>query len=296
MSQFLGFVVNGLSLGAIYALIALGFVMIFKATSVTNFAHGSVLLLGAYVVGSTHESLGFGWAALLGIVAAALAGVLIDIIVMRHARKADLGTLAILTIGVDILMATELTRELGADILTTGAPWGTDVVHLGATAIPVSRVVAAAVTVVVVVALWAVFRFTSWGIAMRAAAEDGGTAALMGIRLDRVAAGAWAVAGALAAVAGIFLTSFPSPGISPAVGVSALAAIPAWVLGGFDSFPGAVVGGLVIGVVTALTAGYQEHLLFLGRDLAQVTPYAVMFLVLLVRPSGLWGSREIGRV
>jgi branched-chain amino acid transport system permease protein len=296
VSQFFGFVVNGLSLGAIYALIALGFVMIFKATSVTNFAHGSVLLLGAFVVGSTHGSLGFWWAALLGIAAAAVAGVLIDILVLRHARKADLGTLAILTIGVDILMSNELTRDLGADILSTGAPWGTRAYHLGAASIPESRVIAAAVTVVVVAALWAIFRFTSWGITMRAAAEDGGTAALMGIRLNRVAASAWAVAGALAAVAGIFLTSFPTPGVSPGVGLTALAAIPAWVLGGFDSFPGAVVGGLLIGVVTTLSAGYQGDLLFLGRDLAQVTPYAVMFLVLLIRPSGLFGSKTIARV
>jgi len=296
VSQFLGFVINGLSLGAIYALIALGFVMIFKATSVTNFAHGSVLLLGTYIVGSTYESVGFWVAALIGIAAAAVAAVLIDVVVLRHARKADLGTLAILTIGVDILMATELTRRMGADILTTGAPWGTNAYHVGGTTIPESRVIAAGVTVVVVTALWAIFRFTSWGITMRAAAEDGGTAELMGIRLNRTAAGAWAVAGGLAALAGIFLTSFPSPGISPGVGVTALAAIPAWVLGGFDSFPGAVVGGLLIGVVTALTAGYQEHLLFLGRDLAQVTPYAVMFVVLLIRPSGLFGSKVITRV
>jgi branched-chain amino acid transport system permease protein len=296
MTQFLGFVVNGLSLGAIYALIALGFVMIFKATSVMNFAHGSVVLLGAYVVGRTNDAVGFWWAGLLGLGAAAAAAALIDVVVLRHARKADLGTLAILTIGVNTLLSTELTREMGSAILSTGAPWGTSTAHLGSVSIPLSRIIAALVAIAVVTALWAAFRFTTWGVSMRAAAEDGNTAALMGIRLNRIAAGAWAIAGALAALAGVFLTSFPSPGITPAVGVTALAAIPAWVLGGFDSFPGAVVGGLVIGVVTALTAGYQEHLLFLGADLAQVTPYAVMFLVLLVRPSGLFGSKEFARV
>ncbi|WP_413755604.1 branched-chain amino acid ABC transporter permease [Streptomyces sp. MMBL 11-3] len=296
MNEFLGFLVNGLSLGAIYALIALGFVMIFKATSVMNFAHGSIVLLGAYVVGRTHDEVGFWWAALLGVLAAAAAAALVDLIVLRHARRADLGTLAILTIGVDTLLSTELTREMGTAILDAGAPWGTSTVHLGGTSVPLSRLVAALVAVVVVAVLWAVFRFTHWGVRMRAAAEDGTTAALMGIRLGRVAAGAWAIAGVLAALAGVFLTSFPSPGISPAAGVTALAAVPAWVLGGFDSFPGAVVGGLVIGVVTALSAGYQDHLLFLGRDLAQVAPYAVMFLVLLVRPSGLFGSKEFARV
>jgi branched-chain amino acid transport system permease protein len=296
MSQFAGFLVNGLSLGAIYALIALGFVMIFKSTSVMNFAHGSVLLLGTYVVGRTHEAVGFWTAALLGLAAAGLASALIDVIILRHARRADLGTLAILTIGVNTLISTELTRRIGTDILSPGAPWGTSTVQLADTAIPVSRLAAALVAVLVVTVLWAAFRFTGWGVSMRAAAEDGNTAALMGIRLNRIAAGAWAIAGALAALAGIFLTSFPSPGITPAVGVTALAAIPAWVLGGFDSFPGAVTGGLIIGVVTAMAAGYQEHLLFLGRDLAQVAPYAVMFLVLLIRPSGLFGSKEFARV
>jgi branched-chain amino acid transport system permease protein len=296
MSQVLGFVINGSSLGAVYALIALGFVMIFKATSVMNFAHGSVVLLGAYVVGRTHDAVGFWCALPLGLAAAAAGAALVDVVVLRRARRADLATLAILTIGVNTLLSAELTREMGSAILSTGAPWGTSTVHLAGADVPLSRVVAAVVAVVVVAVLAAVFRFTTWGIRMRAAAEDGDTAALMGIRLNRIAAGAWAIAGALAALAGVFLTSFPSPGITPAVGVTALAAVPAWVLGGFDSFPGAVVGGLIIGIVTALAAGYQEHLLFLGRDLPQVAPYAVMFLVLLVRPSGLFGSREVTRV
>jgi branched-chain amino acid transport system permease protein len=118
----------------------------------------------------------------------------------------------------------------------------------------------------------------------------------MGIRLGRVAMAAWALAGALAAVAGVFLGSFPSPGIDATLGLAALAAIPAWVLGGFDSIPGAVVGGLIIGVVSALTTGYQDELSFLGRGLGEVAPYAVMLLVLLIRPSGLFGTREITRV
>lgn len=296
MSELFGLIVNGLSLGAIYALIALGFVVIFKATHVLNFAHGSILLLGAYVVGISHEELGFWLAVLLGIAAAALAAVLVDVVLLRRIRGADLGTLAILTLGVDVLMLTELTRQLGTDILNTGNPWGTETVQLAGVSIPQTRAVAALVAAVVVAVLWALFRFTAWGISMRAAAEDGGTAALMGIRLNRVAATAWGVAGALAAIAGVFLTSFPSPGINPAVGVVALAAIPAWVLGGFDSFPGAVVGGLVIGIVSALAAGYQDELSFLGQDLGGIAPYFVMFLVLLVRPSGLFGSKEVARV
>lgn len=296
MNELVGVVVNGLSLGCIYALIALGFVSIYKATRVLNFAHGSILLLGTFVVGKTHDSLGFVLACVLGVVVTAVTALLVDVVLIRRMRHADLGSLAILTIGVDVLMATELTRELGTSMLTNGAPWGTRTVHLLDAAVPQSRLIAAGVAVLVVAALWAVFKFSDWGVAMRAAAEDGPTASLMGISLNRVAATAWAVAGVLAAIAGIFLTSFPSPGISPLVGVTALAAIPAWVLGGFDSFPGAVVGGLVIGVVTTLSSTYQGQLHFLGGDLAQVTPYAVMLLVLLIRPSGLFGTRELHRV
>jgi branched-chain amino acid transport system permease protein len=296
MSTFVAFVINGLSLGCVYALIAIGFVVVFKSTRVLNFAHGSVLLLGAYVVGRTHEALGFGLAVLAGVAAAAAAGVLIDVVIMRRARGADLGTLAILTLGVDILMLTELTRRIGVDVLTTGAPWGTDVVDLAGAKIPQSRLIAAAVAVVLVVGLAAAFKYSDAGVAMRAAAADDETASLMGIRLGRVAMAAWALAGALAAVAGVFLGSFPSPGIDATLGLAALAAIPAWVLGGFDSIPGAVVGGLIIGVVSALTTGYQDELSFLGRGLGEVAPYAVMLLVLLIRPSGLFGTREITRV
>ena len=128
------------------------------------------------------------------------------------------------------------------------------------------------------------------------AAADGDTAALMGIRLSRTGAAGWALAGGLAAVAGIFLTSFPSPGVAPTVALSAFAAIPAWVLGGFDSVPGAIVGGLVIGVATSLTVGYESQLHFLGNGVGEVVPYAVMILVLLVRPSGLFGRKEAIRV
>lgn len=296
MSQFISLLVGGLFLGSIYALVALGFVTIFRATGVINFAQGSLLLLGAYVIGRLDGAIGFWPAVLAGIVAAALVSALIDVLLIRRVRSADLGTLAILTLGVDILLLTELTREIGTDVINIGAPWGDDVVELAGIRVAESRVIAGAVALVLVAALAAVVKLTDWGIAMRSAAEDGETASLMGIRLNRVAAGAWALAGALAAVGGLFLTSFPAAGVTGGVGLVALAAIPAVVLGGFDSPGGAVVGGLVIGVVSVLCAGYQDELSFLGRGIGTVAPYVVMLLVLLVRPSGLFGTRELTRV
>ena len=296
MNQFVTLLVGGLFLGAIYSLVALGFVTVFKATHVINFAQGSVLLLGAYVIARAHETVGFALAVALGVLVAAAASILIDAVLIRRIRRADLGTLAILTLGVDILLATELSRRIGTDVLNIGAPWGNDVTELAGIRVATSRVIAGAVAALLVAGFWVAFKFTDFGIAMRSAAEDGEVASLMGIRLNRVAATAWALAGALAAVGGLFLTSFPAAGVTGSVGVLALATIPAVVLGGFDSPGGAVVGGLIIGVVSVLTAGYQEELSFLGRGLGGVAPFAVMLLVLLVRPSGLFGTRELTRV
>ena len=296
MNEFVTLLVGGLFLGAIYALVALGFVTIFRATGVINFAQGSVLLLGAFVIGRLDGSIGFWPAALVGILAAALASLLVDVLLIRRVRGADLGTLAILTLGVDILLLTELTREIGTDVVNIGAPWGDDVVEVAGIRVAESRVLAGAVALVLVAALAAAVKLTDWGVAMRSAAEDGETASLMGIRLNRVAAGAWALAGALAAIGGLFLTSFPAAGVTGGVGLVALAAIPAVVLGGFDSPGGAVIGGLVIGVVSVLCSGYQDELSFLGRGIGSVAPYVVMLLVLLVRPSGLFGTRELTRV
>jgi branched-chain amino acid transport system permease protein len=296
VTQFIELLISGISLGFVYALIALGFVIIFKAGRVINFAHGSLLLLGAYVIARLHGSLGFGLAVLVGVLVTALVGVLIQVLILRRLRGAPVDTLTIVTIGVDILIATELTRRIGTKVLSIGDPWRDHVVHVGSVSIPEARIAAAIVAIVILGGFLAAFRFSGWGIALRASSEDGEAAALMGIRLGRVATGAWALAGALAAVGGVFFTTFPTPGVDANVGLTALSAFPAAILGGLDSVVGAVVGGLVIGVVVSMTAGYQDELSFLGRGLSEAAPYVVMLLVLLVRPSGLFGTKELTRV
>ena len=296
MTYFLTQVLNGLSYGLVLSLIAAGFAIVFTSTGALNFAHGSVVLLGAYLVAVTQPTIGFWPAVLVGVVGAAIVGVLINALLVRHLADPNPGTAAILMLGVDIVLLTELTRRIGNEVLPLGAPWGADVVHLGGIALPAGRVLAAGVALVVFAGLWFLFARTRLGVGMRAAAADGPTAALMGIRLSRTGATGWALAGVLAALAGIFLTSFPAPGVAPTVALSAFLAIPAWVLGGFDSVPGAVIGGLVIGLVTSLTVGYQSHLAFLGSGFGEVVPYVVMIIVLLVRPQGLLGSKEAVRV
>jgi branched-chain amino acid transport system permease protein len=297
VSHFVELMVNGLSLGCIDALIALGFVVVFKATRVVNFAYGSLLLLGAYLVGRYHAVLGFVPAVLVSIAVTAAVGAVIGVVVLRRVRLADPGTLAIVTLGVDIVLVTELTRRIGTDLLTTGDPWGAGVITVGTVHIPQTRIAAAVVAVLIVSVFLVLLKTTDWGVALRAAAERPATATLMGISLSRVAAASWIVAGGLAATAGLFFTAFPSAGIGGTAGQAALgAAVPAAVVGGLDSTTGALVGGLAVGLTATLTAGYQDQLGFLGRGFGSVAPYLVMLLVLLVRPSGLLGSREVTRV
>jgi branched-chain amino acid transport system permease protein len=298
MSQFLELLISGLSLGCIYALIAMGFVVVFKATNVVNFAHASVVMLGAYLVARWHDSLGFFGAIAVAAVVCALVAALVDVVLVRplRHRRGGADALAILTIGLNVVLGTELTRRVGTDLLPTGAPWGSDTTSLLGVTVPQTRVAAALVAIALMAAFYAVFRWSDWGIAMRSTAADPETAALMGIRLNRVAAGAWAIAGALAAIGGAFFTSFPSSGVSNSTGLLALTAIPAAVLGGLDSTAGAIVGGLVIGVSVTFAAGYQDDIAFLGRGLSEVVPYIALFVVLLWRPSGLFGTREVTRV
>jgi branched-chain amino acid transport system permease protein len=296
MTQFLSLLINGISLGAVYALIALGFVIIFKASEVVSFMHGSLILLGAYLIARYQGSLGFWAAAALGIAGTTLAALLTERLLIRRLRGAPVISLAILTIGVDILLLTELTRRIGSDILNVGQPWGGDTLRLGGVGITTNRALAVVVAVVLMGLFFGAFKFSGWGVAMRAAAEDSEAAALMGIRLGRVSMIAWIVAGVLAAVAGLFLTGSPTPGVTPGVAAVALRAFPAAILGGLDSTAGAVVGGLVVGLAESFAAGYQDQIAFMGRGFGDVVPYVVMVLVLLFRPSGLFGTRELTRV
>jgi branched-chain amino acid transport system permease protein len=298
MTQFLQLVISGLMLGCIYGLIAMGFVIVFKATNVVNFAHASVVMLGAFLVAKWHGSLGFFGAIGAAALVCALIAVALDVAFLRPLRRRVSGVdaLAIMTIALNILLGTELVRAVGNDLLPSGAPWGANTTDVLGAAIPQARIGAAVVALVLIGVFYLVFTRSNWGVAMRAAASDPEAAALMGIRLGVVAGASWAVAGALAAIGGAFFVSFPAGGVSNVTGLLALSAIPVAVLGGLDSTAGAVVAGLIIGVAQELAAGYQDNLAFLGRGLSNVIPYVVLFVVLLWRPTGLFGTRELTRV
>ena len=296
MTRLLSIVLTGLSTGSIYALVALGFVLLYKAAGVVNFAHGSLLLLGAYVTARTWETVGFPAAVALGVLTGAGAALVVQRLLADPMRDAAPVALAIMTIGVDIVLGTELSRRMGPDIVVLGHPWGGAAVRLGEVAVPANRIIALGVAALIIAAFLLAFRFTGWGVAMRAAAEDPEAAALVGVRVRRVVTTSWVLAGGLAVVAGIFLAGSPTPGLSPAVGLVALRALPAAILGGLDSTTGALVGGLIVGVAESLAAGYQDELAVFGRGSGEVVPYIVMIAVLLVRPAGLFGTRAAGRV
>jgi branched-chain amino acid transport system permease protein len=298
MSQFFELLISGLMLGCIYGLLAMGFVIVFKATNVVNFAHASVVMLGAFLVAKWHGSFGFFGAIGVAVVVCAFAAATLDLVFVRPLRRRARGidALAIMTIALNILLGTELVRAVGNDLLPSGAPWGAGTTSIFGAEVPQARIAAAIVALVLMGVFYLAFTRSNWGIAMRSAAEDPEAAALMGIRLGRVAAGAWAVAGGLAAIGGAFFVSFPAGGVSNVTGLLALSAIPVAVLGGLDSTAGAVVGGLLIGVAVTMAAGYQDEISFLGRGLSNVIPYVVLFVVLLWRPSGLFGTRELSRV
>jgi branched-chain amino acid transport system permease protein len=292
VGTFVQLVVNGLGKGAVYALLALGFVIIFKATEVVNFAHGSLALIGGYLIAVTVDTLGFPLAAALGIAGAGLAALLMERLLLARSRLATPDSLALLTIGIDVVVVEDIFRRLGTTVPYLGAPWDARPIQLGAVTLFSTQLVALVVGLVLITAFFLAFRFTDWGIAMRAQAENREAAALMGIRSSRVTATAWLVAGALAAVAVMFIVTqdFSGTGLSRTTHAIAFAAFPAAIIGGLDSTAGAVVGGVIVGLTQALTEVY------VSIPFAKVAVFLVMLVVLVVRPAGLFGTRELSRV
>ena len=288
--------IMGLSLGCTYALVALGIVILHKGSQVLNLAHGSIAVLGAYVAARLSGYIGFYAAALVGIAAAALFTLLVERVLINRIRNAPVLSLAVMTVGVEVILQTWLTGSIGIDILQLGQPWGTDSVYILGAVVPWNRIITIGVTIVVVSVFILAFRFSNWGVAMRAAAEDRETAELVGLKLSKITMVTWATAGGLAALAGILLTGAPAPGLTPALPVIVLSAFAAALIGGICSVAGALVGGLIVGMIQAVTITYQDALSFLGLGLSDAAAFMVMFVVLVVRPQGLFGRREAVRV
>jgi branched-chain amino acid transport system permease protein len=295
MTAFLQLLFQGLALGCIYALVALGFTVVYRASKVINFAQGSLLLVGAYLISvlATGLNLPFALAVIAAIALLAAGGAAFQMLVLRRLLGQPVFVLVMITIGLSIVIDSSIPAIFGGNARILGDPWGASAVNVGGVTFNWVRIWTVLCTGLILVAFFAFDRFSRYGLAMRATAADEEAALAVGIPVRRVYALTWAIAGGVAAVGGMFLAGFPSS-VNPSLGDVALRAFPAVILGGLDSPPGAVVGGITIGIVEVMASGYSPG--WMGSNFAAVAPYVVMILVLLSRPYGLFGTRPVERV
>ena len=295
MTELLQSLSRGVGSGAIYALLALGFVIIYRSTKVISFAQPAMMVAGAVLVSYLTNSVGFFLAVPLAAVGIALLGLALERVALRPMVGKPVFIMAIITIGLDIIIRVVVNGFIGLDVRQVGDPWGLSTVDVFGVLIQQRHIAAALTTAVIVAVLFAFFRYSRLGLAMRAASLDQETAQAQGISVGSVFALSWAIAGGLAAVAGTFVAT--GGGIDQGTWIIALKALPAIILGGLDSVGGAVIGGLVIGITESLFGTYQnDYLPWLGSNFSLVSAYVVMLAVLLVRPYGLFGTREVERV
>lgn len=295
MTELLRSVVSGLGAGSAYALLALGFVIVYKATRVISFAQPAFMLAGAVAVSYLVGPVGFVPAVLLGVAGVALLGLATERAVIRPMVGRPVFVVAIITLGIDIAMRVVVNGFIGNDVRQVGDPWGLGRVDVLGIAVQERHIAMIITTAVLIGVLFAFFKYSRLGLAMRAASYDQETALAQGVSVGTVFALSWAIAAGLAAVAGMFVAT--GAGVDQQMWIIALKALPAIILGGLDSLGGAVVGGLTIGVVESLVSAYQSDVApWLGQNFSVVTPYVVMLLILLIRPYGLFGTREVERV
>jgi len=284
---------NGGALGCAYALIALAFVVTYKATGVLNLAQGGIMLVGAYTTYSAHQQwhLPFWLAMVTGVAAGAFAGWLIQAAVLRFMIGRGFFAQILVTFGLLYIMVEIGTATWGSESLDLGTPWGNSTVRIAGASIPEYRIWTIVLTAIAVLAFFVFFKFSRLGLSMRATAFDQEAALAQGISPRRVYAVSWAVSGAVAALSAIMLTANPG-GLDPSLQAQALLAFPAIILGGMDSPGGAVLAGLVVGVTQNLAAQYLQ----IGSGFSAVFPYVVMLAVLLIRPYGIFGTPEVRRI
>jgi branched-chain amino acid transport system permease protein len=294
MRAFFESVIRGLGSGSVYALLALGFVIIYKATRVISFAQPAFMMAGVVMVTYLVGPLGFWLALPLAAAATGLIALGVERVAVRPMIGKPAFAVAIITIGIDLAVRVVVNAFIGLDVRHVGDPWGLATIRVAGLQVQQRHIAMLIAATVAVAALFAFFRYTRMGLAMRAASEDQEAALAQGVSVGSVFALSWALAGALAAIAGTFTAVGAS--VNEQLWLVALTALPVIILGGLDSLPGAVVGGLTIGVIQEVVAQYQLNVGWLGGNFSVVSPYVAMLIVLLVRPYGLFGTREVERV
>ena len=289
MTQFIQLTVYGLANGAILALAALGFVLIYKATRVINFAQGEFLLVGAYAFYSAFVLLHLPvmLAVMIGLAIAIGLGVAIERLVLRPLVGEEPIAVIMVTIGLSAVLKALIQIFYGTTPRTMPKVLPRGSVEIIGAAVPIDRLVAVAVAAVVLAAFSAFFRWSRHGVAMRAVADDQQAALAQGISVPRIFALAWAMAAASAVIGGVLIADIAE--VSQSLAGFGLIVFPVVILGGLDSVPGTIIGGTVIGLVSQYAEGVSP-------GASQVVPYAVLVVILLVRPYGLFGQPRIERV
>ena len=284
--DFLTTLISGLSLGSIYALIALGYTMVYGIAKMLNFAHGDVIMVGAFTVIVSVMMLGFPiWVGLLlSVVICTVLGMTIERVAYKPLRKAEPLTVLITAIGVSYLLQNVALLIFGSTQKSFPKVFHVSSVHFGDVSMSGESVVTLAVTIVIMICLSLFINKTRAGKAMRAVSQDKEAAELMGISVNRTISLTFAIGSALAAVAGIFYGAtygFIGPFTGSMPGIKAFVAA---VFGGIGSIPGAMVGGILLGVLESMSKAY------ISTELSDAIVFASLIVVLLVRPTGLFGK------
>lgn len=290
MLDFVQQTISGIAVGCVYGLIALGFVLIYKATEVVNFAQGELMMLGAFLSYTFIASLGLNY--WLGFAACVVCMAILGMIMERAVVRPILGypqfSIVMATIGLGMVLRALAGMFWGTDDLRIETPFSSGVVHMGPLVISADSLSIIVATALLCVILYAFFRFTRMGVAMQAVSQNMLAAYYMGIPVKKMFAAIWAISAMVATTAGILLA--PITFIHANLGFLGLKAFPAAVLGGFTSIPGALAGGVIIGVVETLSGFY------LPEGFKDIAAYIVLLAVLLLRPQGLFGGAALKKV
>ena len=283
-------VVTGLCLGCVYAMVAIGFVLIYKATGVINFAQGELMMVGAYIYFTLTGSLGLPPViALIGtVLIAGLLGALIERLIMERIIHEAPMVLILVTIGLATVLRAITGMIWSHDTFSIAPLIPEGIVSVGSAVISYNDLSTIGATALLCLILFLFFRYTRMGIAMRAVAQNQYAAQLMGISSKKIFMHTWALAAAIGAVGGILLAQLTY--LHTHMGFIGLKAFPAVVLGGLISFPGALLGGLIIGLAESFSGSY------IGSGAKDIVPFVILIVVLMVRPTGFFGEPEEVRV
>lgn len=294
MVFFFQMLLNGIVVGSIYGLVALGFVLIYRASGTLNMANGEFVIIGPYVclVLMTAYNLPFFVALLITLIFSAILGLVVERLVVRPIQNAPVISVIMATIGLSSLLAGAVHMIWGHQTRVFPPIFPPTPVEMGGVIITPVYLWSFIVVMALLILFLLFFKFSKMGIAMRAVADDRTAASSMGISVKYVYAATWTIAAIVAAIGGVLLGNIN--GVSPTMAAIGLTVLPVVILGGLDSVLGAIVGGFIIGILQNLAGGYLDPLV--GGGLKDVVPFIIVLLILMVKPYGLFGSRGIERV